>query len=151
MKLEMTLVWVKKGICALFLAPGLRSPDPHGNINLILWTPGVTIAHQFLKNKQPYFNVCKMPFFKPVRIRRPAITRVVIKKLQFSYFEASIKLKGCTSYRRSLQPAKKNIQHFKSWKFFTIFYICGSFLAFWIRIRIQQLKLMRIHADPDPL
>ncbi len=24
------------------------------------------------------------------------------------------------------------------------------FLSFWIRIRIQQLKLMRIHADPDP-
>jgi hypothetical protein len=25
-----------------------------------------------------------------------------------------------------------------------------SFLASWIRIRIQQLKLMQIHADPDP-
>ncbi len=30
-----------------------------------------------------------------------------------------------------------------------IFYICGSFLPSWIRIRIQQLKLMRIHEDPD--
>jgi hypothetical protein len=29
-------------------------------------------------------------------------------------------------------------------------YFCGSFLPSWIRIRIQQLKLMRIHADPDP-
>ncbi len=28
--------------------------------------------------------------------------------------------------------------------FFTFFYICWSFLPFWIRIRIQQLKLMRI-------
>jgi hypothetical protein len=29
------------------------------------------------------------------------------------------------------------------------FYFCGSFLPSWIRIRIQQIKLMRIHADPD--
>jgi hypothetical protein len=35
-------------------------------------------------------------------------------------------------------------------KFWTFFYFCGSFLPSWIRIRIQQLKLMRIHADPDP-
>ncbi len=28
------------------------------------------------------------------------------------------------------------------------FYFFGSFLPSWIRI--QQLKLMRIHADPDP-
>ena len=31
-----------------------------------------------------------------------------------------------------------------------LFFISGSFLPSWIRIRIQQLKLMRIHADPDP-
>jgi hypothetical protein len=53
-----------------------------------------------------------MPFFKPVRIRHPAYTQGCDEKLQFSYFEAFIK--GRTSYRRSLQPAKKNIQHFKS-------------------------------------
>ncbi len=29
-------------------------------------------------------------------------------------------------------------------------YFCGSFFPSWIRIRIQQLKLMQIHADPDP-
>ncbi len=50
--------------------------------------------------------------------------------------------KGRTSYRRSIQLSKENIQHFKTWKFFTFFYICGSFLPSWIRI--QQLKLMRI-------
>ncbi len=49
--------------------------------------------------------------------------------------------KGRTSYREAL---KKNIQHFKTWKFFTFFYICRSFLPSWIRIRIQQLKSMRI-------
>ena len=65
---------------------------------------------------------------------------------------------GRPSYRRSLQHSKKNIQHFKTWKFctFSIFvgYFCppgsGSGSAIWMRIRIQQLKLMRIHADPDP-
>ena len=52
--------------------------------------------------------------------------------------------KGCTSYRRSLKLAKEKKS---SNNFF--FYICGSFLPSWIRIRIQQLQLMRIHADPD--
>ncbi len=56
--------------------------------------------------------------------------------------------KGSTSYRRSLQTSKENIQHFKTWKFFTFFYICESFLPSWIRI--QPLKLMRIHADAQP-
>ncbi len=56
----------------------------------------------------------------------------------------SIYRKGRPSYRRSLQPSKENIQHFKTWKFFTFFCFCGSFLPSWIRIRIQELKLMRI-------
>ncbi len=47
-----------------------------------------------------------------------------------------------TSYRKSLQLSKKKIQHFKTWKFFTFFYVCRSFLPSWIRI--QKLKLMRI-------
>ncbi len=46
--------------------------------------------------------------------------------------------------------SKENIQYFKTWKFFTFLYFCGSFLPFLIQIRIQQLKLMRIHADLDP-
>ncbi len=33
--------------------------------------------------------------------------------------------KGRPSYRRSLQPWKENIQHFKRWKFRTFFYFCG--------------------------
>ncbi len=43
--------------------------------------------------------------------------------------------KGRTSYSRSLQPSKKNIQHFKTWKFFPFFYFCRSFLPSWIRIQ----------------
>jgi hypothetical protein len=52
--------------------------------------------------------------------------------------------KGYPSYRRSLQPSKKKIQHFKTRNFFTFFCFCESVLHSWIRIRIQQLKLMRI-------
>ncbi len=55
--------------------------------------------------------------------------------------------KGRSSYRRNLQSSKENIQHFKRWKFCPFFYFLGSFLPSWIRIRIQQLKLMRIHAE----
>jgi hypothetical protein len=43
-----------------------------------------------------------------------------------------------SSYWRSLQPSKENIQHFKTWKFLWITF------ASWIP------KSMRIRADPDP-
>ncbi len=61
------------------------------------------------------------------------------QKFPFTYLGLH---KGRTSYRRSLQPSKENIQHFKTWEFFTFFFICGPFLPSWIRI--QHLKLMRI-------
>ncbi len=87
-------------------------------------------------------------------------TKLTAVKLFFKSFGSKIAInlslglhKGRTScYRRSLQPSKENIQHFKIWKFLIFSYICGWFLPSWIRIliRIQQLKLMRIHADPDP-
>ncbi len=52
--------------------------------------------------------------------------------------------KGRPSYRRSLQPSKMNIQHFKTWNFLIFFYFCGSFFppgsrygsrSIWIRIQ----------------
>ncbi len=49
----------------------------------------------------------------------------------------------CPSYRRSLQPSKENIQHFKHENSLLFFVV-----HFCIRIRIQRLRLMRIHADP---
>ncbi len=51
--------------------------------------------------------------------------------------------KGCPSYRRSLQPSKVNIQHFKRWKCCPFFYFLGAFFTSWIRIR-------NLYADPDP-
>jgi hypothetical protein len=53
--------------------------------------------------------------------------------------------KGRLSYKRSLQPSKENIQHFKKRNCFPFFYICGTFLPSWIRIRLQ---LTKINADP---
>jgi hypothetical protein len=37
--------------------------------------------------------------------------------------------KGCPSYRRSLQPSKEKIQHFKKWNLLTVLNFCGSFCA----------------------
>jgi hypothetical protein len=52
--------------------------------------------------------------------------------------------KGRSSYRRSLQPAKENIQNFKTWNFFNFSYFFGSILSSWIWIWIPN-------PDPDPL
>ncbi len=49
--------------------------------------------------------------------------------------------KGRLSYRRSLQPSKENIQNLKTWNFLTNFYVRGSFLPSWIRIRILRKLL----------
>ncbi len=51
--------------------------------------------------------------------------------------------KGRSSYKRSLQPSKKNIQHFKRWNLLTVFYFSGPFLLSWIRILIAN-------PDTDP-
>ncbi len=53
--------------------------------------------------------------------------------------------KGRTSYRRSLQPSKENIQHFKTWKFCTFFYFCGSFFAL-----MDPDPATQINPDPQP-
>ncbi len=44
----------------------------------------------------------------------------------------------------NLQPSKEYIQHFKKWNVLTFFYVCGSFLPSWIRIRIQVPHWIRI-------
>ncbi len=45
--------------------------------------------------------------------------------------------KGCPSYRRSLQPSKENIQHFKTWNFLIFSIFAGNFAL--------------LDPDPDPL
>ncbi len=49
-----------------------------------------------------------------------------LNKIFFFFIKIAIYLslslhKGCLSYRRSLQPSKENIQHFKTWNFLYIF------------------------------
>ncbi len=51
-----------------------------------------------------------------------------LKFLKKYFFDQSLQRlqdlhKGSPSYRRSLHPSNENIQHFKTWKFFTFFVI----------------------------
>ncbi len=48
--------------------------------------------------------------------------------------------KGRPSYRRSLPPSKKNIQHFKTWTFLIFYLFFGSFLPSWIRIQPTSIQ-----------
>ncbi len=69
------------------------------------------------------------------------------QKLQLTYTGTySLGLpKGCSSYKRSLQPSKENIQYFKTSKFFPFFLFLWVIFEMRIRIQIQQLKFT---ADP---
>jgi hypothetical protein len=48
--------------------------------------------------------------------------------------------KGHPSYRRSLQPSKENIQHFKTWSFLTFFYF----------VHPIHPKMLRFYARSQP-
>ncbi len=54
----------------------------------------------------------------------------------FFFFWSKIAIYLRPSYRRSLQPSKENIQHFKKCNYF-FFYVSGLFSPSWIRIRIR--------------
>jgi hypothetical protein len=64
--------------------------------------------------------------------------------------------KGCPSYRRSLQPSKENIQHFKTWKFCTFFFFGGHFCppgsgsGFAKFLNADPDPATQVNADPDP-
>ncbi len=53
--------------------------------------------------------------------------------------------KGRPSYRRSLQPLKKNIQRFERWNLITVFYFSVPFFPSKIRRQIQGPHWIRIH------
>ncbi len=44
------------------------------------------------------------------------------------------------SYRKSFEPSKENIQHFKRWNLWSVFYFSGSFLTHWIRKSFEPSK-----------
>ncbi len=74
--------------------------------------------------------------------------------LKINLFGSKIAINLCPCYRRSLQPSKKNIEHFKKLNLLSFFYVCGSFLPslIWIRsvlrirIRIQGPHWIRIQS-----
>ncbi len=129
----------------------------------MFWT-GFRIRTDLMRIRIRLFSNCGSGFRIPdpdpwpgSRVWWPKIEKNLELEIYFLFFWSIIAIylslglhKGHPSYRRSLQPSKENIQYLKTWKFLTFFYFCGSFLPSWIWIRIQQLKLMRIHADPDP-
>ena len=103
-----------------------------------------------------HFSNCGSGFRIQITDPDPGFDDLKFKKfiagnlISFSWSKIAIYLflglhKGRPSYRRSLQPSKENIQYLKTWKFWTFFNFCGSFLPSWIRIRIRNLN-----ADPDP-
>jgi hypothetical protein len=49
-----------------------------------------------------------------------------------------------SSYRRSLNPSKENIEHLKT---IQLIFLCGSILPTCIRIRIHPTKII---VDPNP-
>ncbi len=71
----------------------------------------------------------------------PKLTKKIAEKIYFLMKNCNLQsldvLKGRPSNRRSLQPSKENIQHFKQWNLLTSFYFCASFCpprSRWIRI-----------------
>jgi hypothetical protein len=84
-----------------------------------------------------WFNADPDPAFFLIAVRIPdpgsGFDDLKLKKnLQLEIFIFIFLIKNCNliiqgrpSYRRSLQPAKENIQHFKTWRFCIFFYFCG--------------------------
>jgi hypothetical protein len=64
------------------------------------------------------------------------------------YFSLGL-YEGSTSYMKSIQLAKENIQHFKSKRFFTFFLFCVGIFAY-LDLDPADLCQCGIHEDPDP-
>ncbi len=64
------------------------------------------------------------------------------QKLQVTYLYLGHH-KGRPSYRRSLQPSRENIQHFKMINFVALIYFSESFVATWILI--QSTKILALY------
>ncbi len=100
------------------------------------------------------YDTCKLQVVQPP-VPPLALPKMYSWKRNFesktSYNLTTVSLglhKGRPSYRRSLQPSKENIQHFKTWNFLIFFYFCGSFLPSWTRILNpdpHQVKPASVH------
>ncbi len=96
--------------------------------------------YSFDTDPDPAFRLNTDPDPDPIRIQ--SFDDQKLENLNLFRSKTTIYLslglhKGRLSYRRSLQPSKKNIQHLKHGISKKKLYFCGSFLPFWIRIRIH--------------
>ncbi len=114
--------------------------------------PGLLIRIDLMRIPIQHFSSLRIQILFRIQYFHDQNWKITAVKLLFIFFGSKMAIylsldlhKGCTSYRRSLQPSKENIQHFKTWKFFTFFHICGSFLPSGIRVRIRIQN-----ADPEP-
>jgi hypothetical protein len=112
----------------------------------MIYSSRVSDPHWFNADPDPaFFSNCSSGF----RIRIQGLMTENWKKLQlkkklifFLGSKTTIYLslglhKGGQSYRRSLQPSKKNIQHYKTWKLSTFF------IFLWVIFPL-------LDPDPDP-
>ncbi len=132
-------------------------------IFLLLFEAGFRIRIDLMRIRIQHFIKLRIriPDPDPGFYDQKLIKKLLLKKkLNFFGSKTTIYLslglhKGRPSHRKSLQPSKENIQYLKTWKFWTFFYFCGSFLPSWIRIRIRNMNAdpdsaTQINADPDP-
>ncbi len=108
------------------------------------WGSGDSTNQPFHVNQDPGFWRPKI--FKNLQ-RKKNVSLFLIKDCNLLFLGRQ---KGRPSYKRSLQPSKENIQHFKTWNFLTLFKFCrslcptGSGSGFRIRIRIHWPGSIRI-------
>ncbi len=112
---------------------------------LLVIFPGLRIRIHFIRIRIQHFRMNTNP--DPDTIRNQGFNDQKLKKnysWNFFIYQTAINLslglhKVCPSYRRSLQRPSNTSKHELLQIFF---YFCGSFLPFWIRIRIPN-------QDPD--
>jgi hypothetical protein len=103
-----------------------------------------------MRNPDPAFFQIAVPD-PDSRFRWPKIEKTLQQKKTLYFFDQKLRYPYPKDFIKDAQAAGEAFipqKRAQNMKFMIFFYFCGSFLPFWIRI--QQLKLMRIYADPDP-
>jgi hypothetical protein len=147
------LCWISAGRLAHSLVLFCALPNclsPHASLRMLEFLdikPGLWIRIHLIRT----VSGSSISGWRPVRIQIHSWSKgfdghkleknYSWKKIFFVVDQTTIYLslglhKGRPRFQRSLQLSKWNIQHFKTWNFLIFFYLCGSFLTSWIRIRI---------------
>jgi hypothetical protein len=121
--------------------------------NFIFWLFSnfavLVFVHKNLYGSYPDSSRRLSPLQNLKRIYNWKKLKIFLSKISF-YLTVDLH-KGRQSYRRSLQPSKENIQHFKTWNLLNFFYFYSSFLPSCIldhcgsmRIRIRNTFLSNV-------